>query len=236
MKTTGSPQQSLIEEGQALVHLLAGKIYRRSGGNTDLDDLIAYGELGLAQAASNFDAGKGCRFSTFAYYRIQGAIYDGLSKMSWTSRSEYQRLRSDQLANEALMADATQSATSGSQSFAGNAGWMGAVTRKLAVVYFVTRGEQQGTGIRDSTVEDPSVAPASDIVALKEIGQKVREVVNQRPDGERRLVTLVYFEGMIMQDAANELHISKSWASRLHSRILLRLADDLRRLGVSDDT
>ncbi|MHB8971785.1 MAG: sigma-70 family RNA polymerase sigma factor [Pirellulaceae bacterium] len=235
MKTTSSPQQSLIEQGQALVHLLAGKIHRRVGGSADLDDLVAYGELGLAQAAGNFDAEKGCRFSTFAYYRIQGAIYDGLSKMSWTSRSEYQRLRSDQLANEALMADAAQNASTGSHSFAGNAGWMGAVTRKLAVVYFVTRGEQQGSGIRDSTVEDLGMAAASDIVALKEIGQKLQEVVNRLPDVQRRLVTLVYFEGMTLQDAANELHISKSWASRLHSRILLRLADDLRRLGINDD-
>ncbi|MHB0955504.1 MAG: sigma-70 family RNA polymerase sigma factor [Pirellulaceae bacterium] len=235
MKTTSSPQQSLIEQGQALVHLLAGKIHRRVGGSADLDDLIAYGELGLTQAASNFDPEKGCRFSTFAYYRIQGAIYDGLAKMSWTSRSEYQRLRSDQMANETLMADAAENAATGSHSFAANAGWMGAVTRKLAVVYFVTRGEQQGSGIRESTVEDPDVAPASDIVALKEIGQKLRELVDRLPDVERRLVTLIYFEGRALQDAANELQISKSWASRLHSRVLLRLAEDLRRLGVNDE-
>ena len=212
-----------------------GRSIAASVEGADLEDLIAYGELGLAQAASNFDAEKGCRFSTFAYYRIQGAIFDGLSEMSWTSRSEYQRLRSDQLANEALMADAAQNAAAGSHSFAGNAGWMGAVTRKLAVVYFVTRGEQQGSGIRDSTVEDPDVAPASDIVASKEIGQKLRELVNQLPDVERRLVTLVYFDGLALQQAANELHISKSWASRLHSRVLQRLADELRRLGVHDD-
>lgn len=235
MKTTSVLQQSLIEEGQNLVHVLAGKIHRRIGGSADLDDLIAYGELGLAQAANNFDATKGCRFSTFAYYRIQGAIYDGLSEMSWTSRAEYQRLRNDQLANDALMAEAAETSAAGSHSFAENANWMRAVTRKLAVVYFVTRGDQPGSGIRDSTVEDPDVAPASDIVAIKEIGQKLRELVNQLPDVERRLVTLVYFDGLALQHAANELHISKSWASRLHSRILQRLADDLRRLGVHDD-
>ncbi len=235
MKTTGSPQQLLIEQGQGLVHLLAGKIHRRVGGTAELDDLVAYGELGLAQAARAFDPDQGCRFTTFAYYRIQGAIYDGLSKMSWTSRSQYQRLRGEQMANEALMADEPQNAAAGSQSFAGNAGWMGAVTGKLAVVYFVTRGEQQGSGIRDSTVEDPDVAPASDIVALKEIGQKLQELIGRLPDAERRLVTLVYFEGSTLQDAAHELGISKSWASRLHSRILQRLADELRRLGVDDD-
>lgn len=133
------------------------------------------------------------------------------------------------------MADAAPTSAAGSCSFAGNARWMRDVTRKLAVVYFVTRGEPTGSGIRDSTVEDPDVAPASDIVAIKEIGQKLRELVNQLPDIERRLVTLVYFDGLALQHAANELQISKSWASRLHSRVLQRLADDLRRLGVHDD-
>ena len=109
MKTTSTPQQSLIEEGQPLVHLLAGRVYRRVGGTAELDDLVAYGELGLTQAARDFDPGLGCRFTTFAYYRIQGAIYDGLSKMSWTSRSQYQRMRSEQMASEALMAESVHS-------------------------------------------------------------------------------------------------------------------------------
>ncbi len=235
MKTTSSPQQSLIEQGQALVHMLAGKIHRRVGGNAELDDLVAYGELGLAQAAKKFDPDQGCRFTTFAYYRIQGAIYDGLSKMSWASRPQYQRLRREQAANEALMADSEQNAATGTQSLAENAGWMGAVTGKLAMVYFVTRGEPQGGGVRDSTVEDPAVVPASDIVALREIGQKLRELIDQLPEVEQRLITSVYFEGTTLQEAANKLGISKSWASRIHSRILQKLANDLRRLGVSDD-
>jgi len=235
MNTTSSSHQLLIEEGQALVHLLAGKIHRRVGGTSDLDDLIAYGELGLAQAARHFDPSQGCRFTTFAYYRIRGAIYDGLSKMSWTNRSQYQRLRGEQMANETLMEDAAQNVATPSQSFASNAGWMGDVTGKLAVVYFVTRGEQQADGIRDSTVEDPGVAPASEIVALKEIGQKLKELIGRLPDLERQLITSVYFEGSTLQNAADDLGISKSWASRLHSRILQRLADQLRRLGVSDE-
>lgn len=235
MKTTSSPQQALIEQGQALVHLLAGRIHRRVGSVADLDDLIAYGELGLAQAARDFDPELGCRFTTFSYYRIQGAIYDGLSKMSWTSRSQYQRMRGQQLANETLMADATQGAASGSPSLRGDAGWMGAVTGKLAVVYFAQRGDPEGRGIRDSTVEDPDVAPAADIVALKEIRQKLKELIEQLPEVERRLITMVYFENSTLQGAANVLRISKSWASRLHARVLQRLADELRRLGMADD-
>ena len=76
-------QQQWIEQCQGLVRSLALQIHRKLPANIDLEDLIAYGQLGLVEAARSFDAGRGCQFSTFAYYRIRGAIYDGAAKMSW---------------------------------------------------------------------------------------------------------------------------------------------------------
>jgi hypothetical protein len=51
-----------------------------------LDDLIGYGQVGLAQAARDFDHERGMQFSTFAYYRIRGAILDGANLMNWLRR------------------------------------------------------------------------------------------------------------------------------------------------------
>jgi len=45
---------------------------------------------------------------------------------------------------------------------------------------------------------------------------------------------LVYFEGYTLQDAGNILGFSKSWASRLHAKVLENLAMDLRRLDLHD--
>ena len=70
--------------------------------------------------------------------------------------------------------------------------------------------------------------------AHREAGERLREMVDQLPDVERRLVRMVYFEGKTLQDASNQMGISKSWASRLHSRILERLAGQLRRLDLHD--
>src|SRR5512142_2648950 len=47
----------------------------------DLDDLIAYGNIGLFEAAERFDPKVNANFLTFAHYRIKGAIFDGLRKM-----------------------------------------------------------------------------------------------------------------------------------------------------------
>ena len=69
--------RELIDEGQALVKSLAARIHRNLPVHVDFDDLISYGQIGLAEAAQDFDAEQGTRFTTFAYYRIRGAILDG---------------------------------------------------------------------------------------------------------------------------------------------------------------
>lgn len=76
-------QKQWIEQCQGLVRSLAVRIHRKLPARIELDDLIAYGELGLLEAAQSFNPRRGCQFSTFAYYRIRGAIYDGAAKMGW---------------------------------------------------------------------------------------------------------------------------------------------------------
>ena len=221
--------QVLMDQGQALVRSLAGKIARTSGMHIDLDDLIAYGQIGLAEAARDYHPGRGSQFTSYAYYRIRGAIYDGISKMSWTSRSRYHRLRYEQRANETLreVNEATQES-----SLAGDANWFRGVTEKLTVVFFCSGGEEED-GWSDAMIEDPSAAPPVE-VASREIAQKLRELVNTLPPVERRLIRTIYFEGATLQEAATALGISKSWASRIHAKTLSQLAVRLHGLGVRE--
>ncbi len=67
----------LIEENQGLVYHLAGKIHRSLPVRYEFDDLVGYGMLGLTEAAQAFSPGHGVKFSTFAFFRIRGAIFDG---------------------------------------------------------------------------------------------------------------------------------------------------------------
>ena len=225
--------RDLMEEGQALVHSLARKIHRTTPDSVELDDLIAYGQLGLAEAAREFDPSYETRFTTFAYYRIRGAIYDGLSKMSWSSRARYNRIRLEQMAQEALQREndgkADEPATAEEA-----AKWFRRVTDKLAVVYLATHGEEGG-GIRDSSIEDPQAAP-SKIVAYQDLGELLRGMIARLPTTEQELIRATYFDGATLQDAAKKLGISKSWASRTHARILEQLARSLRRMGVTGST
>src|SRR6185437_1438417 len=134
MTAPAKTAHELIAECQGLVRALAWKIHRGLPSNVDSEDLIAYGQLGLAEAARDFDASRTGAFSTYAYYRIRGAIYDGLSKMSWFSLARYARLRYAQRANELLAAE-NDAAQSGERRVEDDVRWFRGLVSGLAVAY-----------------------------------------------------------------------------------------------------
>ncbi len=223
-------QQELIRDGQALVHSLATKIHRNIPVKVDWNDLVGYGEVGLAEAARDFDPDQGTRFTTFAYYRVRGSIYDGLSKMTWTSRARYRRHRYQQMANEVLAEEAEKSQPNEQSSLDEEARWLRNVTDKLAVVYLTSQQGREDEGADESVFEDRA-APAPAVVAQNELFEKLHELVDALPLQSAELIRTVYFEGATLQAAANRMGISKSWASRLHSRTLEQLAASLHRMN-----
>lgn len=222
----------LIDEGQRLVHSLAARIHRGLPSRFELDDLVGYGQVGLAEAARDFHAEQGCKFTSFAFYRVRGAIYDGLSKMSWTSRARYNRLRYEQMANLALSEEREGSEASPSASLLEDARWLRSATEKLTVVFLAfLQDDAQGEGDAESQIPDPESPPAV-TAAAREINEKLHALIDALPQDEQMLIRATYFEGETLQEAASKLGISKSWASRLHAKTLETLARSLRRFGL----
>ncbi len=230
-KTKVSTPQELIEEAQGLVRSLALKVHRSLPIPMDLDDLIAYGQLGLAEAAQKYSAESGVRFTTFAFYRVRGAIYDGVSKMNWTSRARLRRARFREMADDVIGEDSKPNEGGASPTAEDDADWLGRMTERLAVVYLAS-GDDDGDG--DANV----LAQASDqheipskVVANREMQITLRKLVSDLPLDAKRLVTSIYFEGFSLTEAAERIGVSKSWASRIHAKSLDQLAQSLRRSG-----
>jgi RNA polymerase sigma factor for flagellar operon FliA len=56
--------------------------------------------------------------------------------------------------------------------------------------------------------------------------------VEKQPEAERHLLKRHYFDGITFDEAAKELSLSKSWASRLHARAIEGLTRELKRQKV----
>ena len=217
----------LVEQHLSLVQAIARKLKKTLGARIDYDDLVAYGSKGLVEAAARYDARPGVAFTTFAYYRIRGAMFDGLRTMGWYSRADYARYRAEERANEYLQtcADRPAGETSGASQAADSAEALAAVAQVLSGVAAVHITSLEAA----STVADQTFAAPDAALDTGRLGVRVREAVATLPDKERRLLELYYFEEKTLEEAGAVLGLSKSWACRLHAR-----AVDLLRAAMAD--
>ncbi len=225
-----SPQQ-LMEDHQGLVRSLAWAMRRSLPRNVDLEDLVSYGQVGLAEAARDFDPQLGNQFSTFAYYRIRGAMFDGLGKLMWFSRAAYQRMRCQQMADDVVQEDIAHPNENETAEADGNTQWLLRMSTSLAVVYLATQlGDEDDSGA--FTMADNSTPRPDTSAEDQEAHVLVRELIDTLPQDARQLLRSTYFEGLTLQDAGTRLGLSKSWASRLHARALEQLGRSLRSHGI----
>lgn len=224
------PGAALVQERmkscQGLVRSIAWSIGRKVPPHVEMEDLIAYGQVGLAQAARDFDAGRGNRFTTYAFYRVRGAIYDGLSRMSWFRWSDYHGSKYEQMANE-LMEVATEPSQGSEQTLEGDARWFSETSDSLAVCYLA--GEA-GLGVGEQQC-DPGMAPES-LAVRKELVDHLRRFISELPSDARLLITSLYYDGLTLTEAGKRLGVSKSWASRMHAKTLGRLGRAMRLIGL----
>jgi RNA polymerase sigma factor FliA len=65
----------------------ATRVHRRVRKVVPLEDLVAYGCIGLVESAQRYTPERGASFQTFSEQRVYGAIYDGLRLMNWFGRA-----------------------------------------------------------------------------------------------------------------------------------------------------
>lgn len=223
-----------VELSQGMVRAIATKIHAKLPAHVNIDDVVGYGQVGLMQAAYAYRSDQGVAFQTFAYYRVRGAIYDGLSKMSWVSRAVRQRLKAEQISAELLEQHATMvqaARVAAEKSLAEDAQWIVKSTEQLTMVQLLSENEGGSSNALEQVADD---GPTPDEQASqKELCALLTKMVDALPEMERDLIRMTYFEGLSLTDAATRLQRSKSWATRVHSRILDHLAHALTLQGVS---
>ena len=87
-----------------LVRRVARRLLNRMVAPADLDDLVSLGTLGLIDALAKYEQGREVLFSTYARFRIRGAILDYLREVDWVPRSVREKAAAVERAARALEA------------------------------------------------------------------------------------------------------------------------------------
>ncbi|MEO8702800.1 MAG: sigma-70 family RNA polymerase sigma factor [Kofleriaceae bacterium] len=213
-----------MESHMDLPRKAAAVIYPRVRQYMEFEELVALGNTGLVESANRYDPERGAKFSTFAWYRVQGAMIDGLRANTALPRRVWARLVALRAASEYLEHRSERdagAAQTGVQAPEG-ADALSAIKQAMSAIrtMYLTSLE----GLRDKGFE-----PAADIAAPGEaidtgrLAKRLSVALEKLPERERSLLTKHYWEGKNLLDAGKELGISKSWASRLHGQAVDRL-------------
>jgi RNA polymerase sigma factor FliA len=200
-------------------------LHKRVGKYIELDELVALANVGLAEAAASYDDKHGTAFTTWAWYRIQGSMMDGLRKATNLPRRVWANLIALRAANDYLenMGEREAGATARGAKPKEKTEALVAVRDALSAIrtMYVTSLD---TLVEEQNFDKPDDAPAPvERIHSDRVGRRLRKALSDLPDKERALVTKHYFEGKNLLEAGAELGISKSWASRLHAQAVDKL-------------
>jgi RNA polymerase sigma factor for flagellar operon FliA len=221
MNAMSDDQTKLVERYREYADALAMDILRSLPKFVRAEDVTGAARQGLVESVTRFDPTRGVQFTTFAYYRIRGAVFDWVKGQIHNDPYHIARMA----ATRALDSVA-ESAVEGVKSASP------AETQQVSVQAL---GNLLDTAVAAFTISEaaaffqPDTAPESPETHLaeSESAAYVRRAIETLPDKERTMLQRVYFESETIEAAGASLGLSKSWASRLHARALSMMREKL---------
>jgi len=228
-----SEELARFESAIDLVDAIAHKILREIGPSIDFDELRSFGREGLLEATRRFDPSRGVPFRGYASFRIRGAILDGVRSSSRLPRRAHERLR-------ALGAASLVSEGAAEDAFGPLApGAIPADAERALDEHLAAMATAMAVGLLSKTAfgDDGDRVPVAseespeEALGKAELMAVVTKAIGELPENEAALVRRHYLEGERFDHVAKDLGLSKSWASRLHTRAIRRLCEALRGRG-----
>jgi RNA polymerase sigma factor for flagellar operon FliA len=153
-------------------------------------------------------------------------MLDGVRSMSSLPRSIHAKLRAleaGHVATEGAAEEGTaQRAASADEADARLGSYLAGIATAVALGVLGTPDAVSGEAV------DPT-PPADEALGRAETLAAVREAVAALPEQERHLVQRHYFEDVRLDEASQEIGLSKSWGSRLHWRAIESIARQMKR-------
>ena len=226
-------RDDLINQYMPYAASIANRVCQSLSSAVDYEEVLCNARLGLLEAAKRFDDAQDVDFRTFAYYRIKGAIYDGLRRSGWLPRTLYAKIKFEEAANEYLQnkslnhsgtiaAEAKKKDGDKSEENA-----VAETVNSIASIYIISLDAHE-----DMEVEDTDAVNVEHRAEFMQIRRHMRDAIGSLPEKEKQLIMMYYFQNRTLEEVGVKLGLSKSWTSRLHARALSLLFKRIRNRAV----
>jgi len=218
--------------------MVAATVYgRRTHNDVEFDDYLQLARVGLLEAVDRFEPGQGAQFKTFAAKRVQGAVLNGLTRLTEKNQqiSVSMRMRQERLEaiKEAAAEEVAQDSHAGTLSASGSSRGADKLFKYLAEVGIgIALGVLlEDTGMVDAEAFDgtahvpsPEVSyfRKTEIVQLRTV---LRDLVGQLSDQQKLVIRHHYLQEVPFDEIAALMGVTRGRVSQLHRQGLLRLRE-----------
>ena len=214
-----------------LVKYVVGKFMMYLPSHIDQEDLFESGILGLIEAAERFDDSKNVKFKTYAFHRIRGAVLDYLRLQDWVPRSVREK---DNLIKQAYNTlEQELNRTPHTEEVAEAMGISCSDLDKMLVDINMCSmlyledisfgGDDDSKAKANDIIKDQKTSgPLRNLESKEEI-EVLEHAIAELPQKEKLVITLYYYEDMLLREIAEVMNLSESRVSQLHHRALLTI-------------
>jgi len=209
-------REQLIMRHLPYVRAVAANLYSSHVHHeTEFDEYVQLGTVGMIEALDRFDPTRGAQFKTYAYSRIQGAIRDGLEQTS--DRQQQISLR------RRLLAERVAAIKNGvpMQKDMSLLERLADIGIGVALTFLL---DETGMLMQpEATLPDRCYEP----VEILQLRTRMQKLIVKLTPREQSVIRLHYLQGLLFEDIARTLHITRGRVSQLHDQALKRLRKEV---------
>jgi RNA polymerase sigma factor FliA len=226
-------QEKLMIEHLPVVRFIARRIHERLPQHVPIEHLYSAGVAGLLEAYDRFDPAKGIKFSSYAQFRIRGAILDSLRTLDWSPRELRLKARAIQQAIQILAARFGRSPSDLEVSQELHID-LASYQQLLAELKGLEIGPVNSAHFEDSREEETAYLPnrpEDDPLSRylhAELRERLTDAINNLAEQERRVLTLYYYEDLKQREIGLFLGVAESRISQILTSAVHHLRAHLR--------
>ena len=226
-KSSGNPElkNEITMHYLWLINSIVRRMMPKYGKYNEYDDLVNCGVLGLMDAVEKFDLSHGVKFEAYSALRIKGEILDYMRSQDWAPPSMRKKISAISKLYEQAEHD---TAVGDMDTYVANQMEMTCeqVQKVLTQshMFNIMSFEDSIASVQaiNSAPTDDESLPERQLMK-KELKQALVETIDTLAEKERLVITLYYYEGLLLKEIADVLGVTESRVSQIHSKVLMKL-------------